>query len=133
MQARRIDRADKNTASHSPGWPHLDRHGHCLCFNPCCFGPAGNRCKEGRSHPMSACIAESLDGHEHNDDVIEYVGICVRGHQRRGPICSACARLLQMRGAVAVTCAECPDDDPRPRILVPADVWDEYPEGTTPA
>ena len=48
-QARRIEMADPNKGSHSPGWPHLDRHGHCLCFNSCCFGPGGNKCKEGRS------------------------------------------------------------------------------------
>jgi hypothetical protein len=65
----------------------------------------------------SACGAESLDGHEHTDDAVEYVGVCVRGHQRRGLVCGACAR--------PVTCAECPDDDPRPRVLILADLWEE--------
>jgi hypothetical protein len=72
-----------------------------------------------------SCQAESLDGHEHTEDVAEYVGICVRGHQRRGLACSACARQLRERGPAVATCAECPDDDPRPRVLIPADVWDE--------
>ena len=74
---------------------------------------------------MSACQAESLDGHEHSEDVTEYVGICVRHGERRGMICAACARPLRTRGPVAVRCAECPDDDPRPRVLIPADDWDE--------
>jgi hypothetical protein len=72
----------------------------------------------------TACIAESLDGHEHTDDTVEYVGICVRGHERRGMVCGACVR-YRRRGPAAVTCAECPDDDPRPRVLIPADLWDE--------
>ena len=74
---------------------------------------------------MSTCQAESLDGHEHTGDLTEYVGICVRGHERRGLVCGACARPLRDRGPAAVTCAECPEDDPRPRVLVPAEVWDE--------
>lgn len=49
MQARRIGNAAPAT-SHSPGWPHLDRRGNCLCFGPCCFGPSGNRCMEDRRH-----------------------------------------------------------------------------------
>ena len=73
---------------------------------------------------MSTCVAESLDGHEHTDEVAEYVGICVRGHERRGPVCSACSRCQSQRGPAAVTCSECPDDDPRPRVLIPADMWD---------
>jgi len=73
----------------------------------------------------SACVAESTDGHEHTADVIEYVGICVRGHQRRGLVCGACARPLRERGPAAVTCAECPDEDPRPRVLIAADLWDK--------
>jgi len=73
---------------------------------------------------MSACQAESLDGHEHSEDVTEYVAICVRGHARRGLVCGACARPLRHRGPAAVTCAECPEDDPRPRVLIPANDWD---------
>jgi predicted amidophosphoribosyltransferase len=73
---------------------------------------------------MSACEAESLDGHEHTGDVTEYVAVCVRGHERRGLVCSACARPLRHRGPTVARCAECPDDDPRPRILVPAEDWD---------
>jgi hypothetical protein len=80
---------------------------------------------------VSACVAESLDGHEHTDDAVEYVGICVRGHERRGMVCSACVR-YRRRGPAAVTCSECPDDDPRPRVLIPADMWGtaktEHPE-----
>ena len=75
---------------------------------------------------VSTCQAESLDGHEHTGDLTEYIGICVRGHERRGMVCGACARPLRDRGPVAVTCSECPDDDPRPRVLVPAEIWDAY-------
>jgi hypothetical protein len=71
------------------------------------------------------CQAESLDGHEHAGDAIEYVGICVRGHERRGLVCSACTRCQRERGPAAVRCAECPEDDPRPRVLIPADMWDD--------
>jgi hypothetical protein len=70
------------------------------------------------------CQAESVDGHEHSADLAEYVGVCVRGHQRRGRVCGACARPL--RGPGVVRCAECPEDDPRPRVLVLAEVWDEF-------
>lgn len=77
---------------------------------------------------VSTCQAESLDGHEHTEDVTEYVGICVRGHERRGLVCGACAS-QRGRGPSAVTCAECPDDDPRPRVLVLAEVWDEHRPG----
>jgi hypothetical protein len=73
---------------------------------------------------VSTCQAESLDGHEHTGDAIEYVGICVRGHERRGLVCGACTRQLRGRGPAAVTCGECPGDDPRPRVLVPAGMWD---------
>ena len=73
---------------------------------------------------LPRCQAESLDGHEHTDDAIEYVGICVRGHERRGLVCGACTRQLGQRGPAAVTCAACPDDDPRPRVLVPAGLSD---------
>lgn len=73
---------------------------------------------------MTACEAESLDGHAHTEDVAEFVGICVRGHQRRGWVCSACSR-QRLRGPGAVSCTECPDDDPRPRVLIPADMWDD--------
>ena len=73
---------------------------------------------------MSACQAESLDGHEHTDDAIEYFAVCVRSHERRGLVCSACARVLPGRGPAVTTCADCPDDDPRPRILIPAELWD---------
>jgi hypothetical protein len=76
--------------------------------------------------PVTACQAESLDGHEHTEDVTEYVRICVRGHERRGLVCAACARPLRDRGPAAVTCAECPDNDPRPGVLVLAEVWDEF-------
>lgn len=72
---------------------------------------------------MSACEAEPLDDHEHLDDAVEYQAVCVRGHVRRGFVCSACARVLPGRGPAVTMCAECPDDDPRPRILIPADVW----------
>jgi len=65
------------------------------------------------------CQAESLDGHEHTGDLTGYVGICVRGHERRGLVCGACARQQRDRGPAAVTCAECPDDDPRPRVSRP--------------
>jgi hypothetical protein len=81
---------------------------------------------------MSTCQAESLDGHEHTGDLAEYVGICVRGHERRGLVCGACARPLRDRGPCAVRCSECPDDDPRPRVLVLAEVWDEYRPGAVP-
>ena len=73
----------------------------------------------------TACVAEPLDGHEHAGDLIEYVGICVRGHVRRGLVCVACAPSAVRGGPAAVTCAECPDDDPRPRVLIPAERWDE--------
>ena len=73
---------------------------------------------------MSACVADSLDGHEHTDETAEYVGICVRGHERRGMVCTACAS-QRGRGPAAVTCAECPHDDPRPRVLIPAGMWDD--------
>lgn len=74
---------------------------------------------------MTTCQAERSDGVPHADDAVEYVAICVRGHQRRGFVCSACSRVLPGRGPAAVTCAECPEDDPRPRVLIPAGVWDE--------
>lgn len=74
----------------------------------------------------SRCQAESLDGHEHSEDVTEFVGICVRGHERRGLVCGACARPLRDRGPAVVTCAECPEGDPRPRVLMLAEVRDEY-------
>jgi len=73
---------------------------------------------------MSACVAESLDGHEHTEDVTEYIGLCVRGHQRRGLICSACARPSLTRGPAVVTCGDCPQDDPRPRVLIPVGMLD---------
>lgn len=71
------------------------------------------------------CQATSLDGHPHEGALTEYVGVCVRGHERRGWVCEACAGPGpdSVRGPRAVRCAECPDDDPRPRVLVPAGIW----------
>jgi hypothetical protein len=75
---------------------------------------------------MSAqpCDGEPRDGHEHQGEPQEYVRICPRKHERRGWLCPACARLLGARGPAAVTCGECPDDDPRPGALIPAAEWD---------
>jgi len=80
----------------------------------------------GGGAAVSACEAEPLDGHEHTDDAFEYYAVCARGHERRGLVCGACARVLPGRGPAAVTCADCPEDDPRPRILIPADLWDAF-------
>lgn len=74
--------------------------------------------------PGQPCQGESLDGHEHSGEPREYVRICVRGHERRGWLCPACATPLALRGPGVVTCAECPEDDPRPGVLIPADEWD---------
>ena len=63
LQARRIDMASGKVASHSPGWPHLDRHGNCLCTGGCCLGGGGCRCREcsHRSHPRAeAAVREAL-------------------------------------------------------------------------
>ena len=50
-RARRPDPAPHTT--HSPGWPHLDGRGNCLCTLPCCLGRNGCRCPActHQSHP----------------------------------------------------------------------------------
>ncbi len=70
-----------------------------------------------------ACEGESLDGHQHQEEVREYVRICARNHFRRGWLCGACARPLYHRGPGVVTCAKCPEDDPRPGVLMLASEW----------
>lgn len=48
MQADRIRKAAPSD-SHSPGWPHFDRFGNCLCEKKCCLS-GGCVCKSGCSH-----------------------------------------------------------------------------------
>jgi hypothetical protein len=47
--------------SHSPGWPHLDRHGNCLCLGGCCVGAGGCRCR-ACSHRSHAFGRPKADG-----------------------------------------------------------------------
>lgn len=58
LQARRIDNAAPHS-THTPGWPHLDGRGNCLCLGSCCFGPGGCRCPncEHLSHPRELVTA----------------------------------------------------------------------------
>lgn len=59
MQARRIERADASQGAHSPGWPHFDRHGNCLCTLGCCLGPKGCRCRGGCTHRSHPTVTET--------------------------------------------------------------------------
>lgn len=49
IQAARVDKAAPHS-THSPGWPHLDARGNCLCTGSCCLGPGGCKCREGCTH-----------------------------------------------------------------------------------
>jgi hypothetical protein len=63
LQARRIEKAAP-AASHSPGWPHYDRRGNCLCTQGCCIAAGGCRCRSctHQSHPKEKEVPDVLKG-----------------------------------------------------------------------
>ena len=64
---------------------------------------------------MSYCQARPLEGHQHTEEVADYVRICPAGHIRSGKACTGCA------GNGAILCDEC--EDGAPAIVVRAEVF----------